>query len=246
MTFISLAQAARRLGIDGKTLHRWLADAQLCVPPHPTDGRQKGVSLEQLHTLAQLHQRQLTPLMAEAPTRAETTAPALLALSEQLVALEAQLARLQQQVAELTHLLHPPTASPANTQASTPPPSSARHSRSAAPAGPTVPRKPVHVIPRVEYAEDGRYVVICPKQGRLPLEPDSPEWFDWVRLQSSFRFVGKSGHFSAHHEWRTPRGAWRAHRKIRNHTYIQRLASSQALTIAVLEQAAAALQAHLS
>ncbi len=54
------------------------------------------------------------------------------------------------------------------------------------------------------------------------------------------------GHFSAHHEWRVKKGAWRAHRHIRNRVYIQRLAPTQELTIAVLEQAAEALQAHLT
>ena len=39
----------------------------------------------------------------------------------------------------------------------------------------------------------GRYVVICPKKGLLPLEPDTPEWFAWVAKQDSFRFVGKVG-----------------------------------------------------
>jgi hypothetical protein len=58
--------------------------------------------------------------------------------------------------------------------------------------------------------------------------------------------VGKGGYFTAHHEWRIPKGAWRAHRHIRNHNYIQRLAPNHELTIAVLEQAAEALQAHLS
>ena len=246
MTFISLAQAARRLGIDGKTLQRWLAQAQLAVSPHPTDGRQKGLSGEQLHTLATLHQRQLAPLSPPSSTSGDIPSSALLALSEQLTALEAQLAALQQQLADLIGLVIPPTTPPASTSAPTATRTSARRSRSAPTGVPTAPRKPVHVIPRVEYAGDGRYVVICPKQGRLPLEPDTPEWFDWVRIQSSFRFVGKCGHFSAHHEWRTPRGAWRAHRKIRNHTRIQRLAPSQDLTIAVLEQAAAAFQAQLS
>src|SRR6266481_5002778 len=44
MPFVSLAQAARRLGMDVKTLHRWLADAQLPWHSHPHDGRKKGVS----------------------------------------------------------------------------------------------------------------------------------------------------------------------------------------------------------
>ena len=72
----------------------------------------------------------------------------------------------------------------------------------------------------------------------LPFEPDTPEWFAWVAEQASFRFVGKLGHFTAHHEWRVPKGAWRAHRQIRNHSYNVRLAPNQELTIAVLEQAA--------
>jgi hypothetical protein len=70
--------------------------------------------------------------------------------------------------------------------------------------------------------------------------------FAWVAKQTSFRFVGKQGHFTAHHEWRVPKGAWRAHRHIRNHVSIQRLAPNHELTIAVLEQAAAALHAHLT
>ncbi len=89
-------------------------------------------------------------------------------------------------------------------------------------------------------------MVICPKQRLLPFEPDTPEWFAWVAEQDSFRFVGKGGHFTAHHEWRVPKGAWRAYRHIRNHNYILRLAPNHELTIAVLEQAAEALQAHLT
>lgn len=88
-------------------------------------------------------------------------------------------------------------------------------------------------------------MVICPKHGLLPFEPDTPEWFAWVAEQSSFRFVGHGGHFTAHHWWRAPRGAWRAHRHLRNHNYVLRLAPNHELTIAVLEQAAEAMQAHL-
>lgn len=62
----------------------------------------------------------------------------------------------------------------------------------------------------------------------------------------SYRFVGKAGHFTAHHEWRVPKGAWRAHRHIRNHVHVLRLVPNYELAIAVLEQAAQALQAHLT
>ncbi len=89
-------------------------------------------------------------------------------------------------------------------------------------------------------------MVICPKRGVLSFEPDTKEWFAWVAEQDSFRFVGQGGYFTAHHEWRVPKGAWRAHRQIRNHNYTLRLAPNHELTIAVLEQAAQALQAHLT
>ena len=256
MTCVSGAEACRRLGIDAKTLRRWLADAQLPLQAHPHDGRKKGLSGEHLHALARLHQRSLAPFPQELPASLADEMPelstALLALPERLGALQAQIAALQQQVAELPHLLQQHGSGLALSAAPTQqtrtirrPPKPAPPASRARPAA-KPPRKPAHVIPRVEYVSEGHYVVICPKQGLLPFEPDTPEWFAWVAKQSAFRFVGKGGSFSAHHEWRVPRGAWRAHRHIRNHNYILPLAPNQELTIAVLEQAAAALQAHLT
>ncbi|GHO78433.1 hypothetical protein KSD_62040 [Ktedonobacter sp. SOSP1-85] len=256
MIFVSVAEAAHHLGIDVKTLHRWLADAQLPLQSHPCDGRKKGVRSEHLQMLARLHQRSLVnlPEVPLAPVKSEVPPlpAALLELPEQLSCLQTQITALQQQVADLTLLLQQ------HEQASTTPTVPTRPARATsrpskpAPQAPRshppakTPRKPVHVIPRVEYGEEGYYVVICPKHGVLPFEPDTGEWFAWVTKQDSFRFVGKSGHFTAHHEWRVPKGAWRAHRHIRNHNYIQRLAPNHELTIAVLEQAAKALQAHLA
>jgi DNA-binding transcriptional MerR regulator len=257
MTFVSVAQAAHLLGIDTKTLRRWLTDAQLPRLCHPHDGRKKGMSSEHLQTLARLHQRSLAflPEVPPAPVKSEVPelAAALLALPEQLCALQAQISALQQQVADLTRLLQQHEQASATPTAQTQPPKATKRSSKPAshalrsPRVAKTPRKPVHVIPRVEYGQEGHYVVICPKQGLLPFEPDTQEWFAWVAKQSSFRFVGKSGHFSAHHEWRVrKRGAWRAHRKIRNHNYSHRLAPNHELTIAVLEQAAEALLAHLT
>jgi len=248
MTFVSVAQGCRRLGVDAKTFRRWLTDAQIPLQSHPGDGRKKGVSSEQLQALACLHQRSLAPPPSEMPP----LPAALLALPEQFGALQAQISALQQQVAELTRLLEQHGPEPAIAQAPT---QQTRTDKRPAKPTPPAPRsrpatkppsKPAHVLPRVEYATAGRYVVICPKRGLLSLEPDTPEWFAWLAEQSSFRFVGKVGSFSAHHEWRVPRGAWRAHRHIRNHSYALRLAPTQELTIAVLEQAAQALQAHLT
>ncbi len=255
MSFVSVAQATTRLGIDAKTLHRWLAEAQLPLHSCPQDGRKKGVSDEDLQALARRHQRSLTPPPPEPPVPVAGEGPALptalLALPERLDALQTQIAALQQQVTALTRLITQHRQEPVIPAASTQQAKSA--SRPSKPASPAprsrpaakLPRKPVHVIPRVEYGDEGHYVVICPKHGLLPLEPDTPQWFAWLATQSSFRFVGKAGHFTAHHEWRVPRGAWRAHRHIRNHGYSLRLALTRELTIAVLEQAAAALQAHL-
>ena len=252
MTFVSLAEATRRLGIDVKTLHRWLAEAQISLHCHPDDGRKKGVSEEHLLVLARLHQRSLTPFCEVPSVPAASPVPdlaaALLTLPEQVSVLLAQIAALQGQVADLTRLIiqhcSEPLipAVPAKPSRIRKPPAKPAAS---APAKAKTPPKPTHVIPRVEYGNERGYVVICPKKGLLPLEPDTPEWFAWVAQQDSFRFVGKSGRFTAHHEWRVPKGAWRAHRQIRNHSYTQRLAPNHELTIAVLEQAAETLQAHL-
>lgn len=252
MIFVSLTDASQRLGIDAKTVHRWLNAAQLSLQSHPSDGRKQGVSEEQLQMLARLHQRHLAggeeADTAQLPGPIPTLPDALLALPEQLAVMQAELVTLHQHVAALTRLL---------TEPKPPLPSSKSHSTVKQKAPPTrtalagtaktkKPAKPVHVIPRVEYSEEGRYVVICPKSGLLPFEPDTEEWFAWVREQESFRFVGKGGYFTAHHWWRVPRGAWRAHRHIRNRVHSLRLAPNHELTIAVLEQAAEALQALLT
>ena len=260
MTFVSLAEAARRLSIDAKTLHRWLADAQLPLQSYPHDGRKKGVSREHLQVLARLHQRSLASLpqepLAPVPAALPPLPAALLALPGTLGTLQAQIAALQQQVADLTHLLqqhaHPPAipAAPVPqiraTKHTAKPAPPAPRSRPAASAAAKPSREPAHVLPLVEYASLGHYVVICPQQGLLTLDPDSPAWFAWLAAQSSFRFVGRHGRFTAHHELeRVPNGAWRAHRQIRNHSYNLRLGLTADLTIAVLEQAATTLQAHL-
>jgi hypothetical protein len=250
MTVFSVAQAARLLGIDVKTLHHWLADAHLPLDCHPHDARKKGISEEHLQTLARLHHRHAAPVSSEPPLSLPSHAlplpPALLAVPEVLAALQAQIAALHLRVADLTTLLQQP-AQPLSAPVAPPPPvkkpSPAPRSR---PAVTKTPPKPTHVIPRVEYSQEGRYVVICPKLGMLPFAPDSPEWFAWVGEQDSFRFVGQHGHFTARHEWRVPKGAWRAHRHIRNRVHIQRLAPNHELTIAILEHAATEIQALLA
>lgn len=251
MTLYALADCCRLLDIDPKTLHRWLAQAQLPLQRHPRDGRKQGLSEQHLRHLAALHHRSLLAWPEQGhptPAASAVTAlpAALLALPEQMAALQAQLSALRQQVADLRHLL--PLAHPAAlpAPARSPAPVAKRLPTPAPAARPTPPSKPAHVIALVEASRDGHYVVFCPQHGRLAFAPDSPEWFAWLATQSSFRFVGRQGHFTAHHEvLRVPHGAWRAHRKLRNHTYNLRLGQTHELTSTVLEQAAATLQAHL-
>lgn len=253
MTCFSLADATRHLGIDAKTLHRWLVDAQLPLLCHPHDRRKKSLSDHHLQTLARLHHRSLPLLTPESPPPIPISPvlpplpDALLALPETLATLQTQVTALRLQVCELTARLPQPMPSSSPPPTPAPKPSAAtRSAPSRRPPAPNAPPKPVHVIARVEYGPDGHYVITCPTQGRLPFEPDTPEWFAWLAKQDSFRFVGNQGHFTAHHEWRVPQGAWRAHRHIRNRSCTQRLALSHELTIAVLEQAAQAIQDTLT
>lgn len=107
MLFVSLADACRLLSIDPKTLHRWLAQAHLCLQPHPGDGRKHGLSEEHLRLLARLHRRSLATLPDAEPATPVPIAlpPQLLALPAALGALQAQVRALQQQLTDLTCLL---------------------------------------------------------------------------------------------------------------------------------------------
>ncbi len=264
MTMITLTDCCRLLAIDGKTLRRWLAQAGLPVQAHPEDAPSKGLSREHLLLLARAHHRRLDGLPAEQASPASTAVPPaspeffaqLLMALQALSALPAQLAAVQQQLADLAARVQPPPPRPALTvphaqrraaRGSAPTPTKATvRSRPAASSRTKPPKPSVAVLPLIEYGREGRYVVICPTHGLLALEPETPEWFAYLATRSSFRFVGKHGRFTAHREVeRLPGAAWRAHRSMRSHTYNVHLGSTESLTIAALEQAAAALQAHL-
>jgi len=260
MTFLSVAACCRQLAIDPKTFRRWLAAAQLSLVPHPTDGRSKGLPAEQLAELALAHRRTLVSLWAQPQAGPPTSQPeqaSALPESELLCRLLAQLSTLQEQLARLSHQLEQgrplESADPTHLSAlgdpaplASPPAVLPAASDKQETVQEIPSRPPARVLPLVEYGRDGHYVVSCPVQGRLDFEPDSPQWFAWLESHSSFRFVGQAGHFTAHREVsRLPNAVWRAHRKIRNHTYNRRLTHTPDLTIRVLEQAAATLQAHL-
>lgn len=104
------------------------------------------------------------------------------------------------------------------------------------------------LIPLIEYGAAGSYVIICPQEGELPLQPDSPEWFEWLASLSSFRFVGQQGRFTAYRERKhqDPTRSWRAYRSLHNRLYKHSLGVTELLSIKRLEQVAALLQSELA
>jgi hypothetical protein len=171
-------------------------------------------------------QRQAAHL--QAPHRLPTSFPQEADLNRKLVCLETQVATMQHHLTQLAlellqerelryerrlQALEALLPHPAAGASPSPTPSSAQATKRQ--EGPPHQRRlpPTHrrprsrILPLIEYAASGRYVVICPTQGELLLEPDSPEWFAWLASLSSFRFVGKGGRFSAHrvfHQEPTP------------------------------------------
>jgi hypothetical protein len=99
----------------------------------------------------------------------------------------------------------------------------------------------------IEYGAHGQYVTVCPKLGVLSLVPDSPEWFDWLASLTSFRFVGPAGRFSACRASQKGQYTrrWAARRLFHGHDFWHYLGVTDRLTLASLEQAAAALQARV-
>ncbi len=109
MTLLPLHVCGSRLGIDAKTLRRWLALAHLEPQPDPLDARTRCVTLPQLTLLARQHAR---PLLAFAPVSSPAppppppaSCPPDPALRAELDALQARLTLLQEQVAHLTAAL---------------------------------------------------------------------------------------------------------------------------------------------
>lgn len=270
MTFLSQLDCCSVLGIDPKTLRQWMRQAHLQFAPHPTDARLKCLTQAQVQHLATQRARPLpwpTPaspgLPAAWPAADSQTTPtevaaltqhlahlqrSLITIQEQVTALVLEVARDRQRLGILEALLQP-------LLASAPLPSMVAQSSGVnvaeSPVGPgphllpTEVRARSRVTPLIEYGAQGTYVLVCPREGSLPFVPDSPEWFDWLATLTSFRFVGQQGRFHAHRD--TKRGqrtrSWRAYRTIHQRSYKHYLGTTDHLTLAALEQAAATLQA---
>jgi hypothetical protein len=253
------------------TLRRWLGLAHLSVQAHPLDARLKCVTREHIEHLAVTHHRALSlssEFLFSAPSSASSTSSEesqasvwssvgsgvsepISALTQQLCSLQAQVLTLQQQLALLTGQLQeelqwrtsliklPAESSPETSTESSP-------EKEATPAL-IDRRKHPRVLPLVEYGAQGTYVVISPTEGLLSFEPDSPEWFAWLSMLPSFRFVGKGGHFTAFRGYQsTARTSWWAHRQIHSHSQRRRLGLTTSVTIECLELAASSLQALVS
>jgi hypothetical protein len=185
-------------------------------------------------------------------------------LHKAMCGLEAKLMTLQEQVSQLTlQLLHEHTERyeqrlrvleallPQNAGRLPPVHSSGAVVGSETPSG--MPERPLHpaemrarsrVLARVEYGAEDRYVLICPREGVLSFMPDSSEWFDWLASLSAFRFIGPQNRFTAYREGLSR--SWKAHRTFHSRHYKRSLGTTDRLTLARLEQIAAALQSDMA
>lgn len=110
MTTFPLTDCCAMLGIDPKTLRHWLHHAQMTLHVHPTDGRSKCLTTEQLQQLAALHACSLALPEVLAPSQlvqsSPLTTPAMPA-SQPETELLGKLAHLETQVTTLQeHLTH--------------------------------------------------------------------------------------------------------------------------------------------
>ncbi len=248
MTLVPLTQCSQLLSVDAKTLRQWLKHSSLSLHPHPTDGRIKCLTMQQVEHLASLYGRCI---------KLDVPDPEL---QGRLCQLEATVLTLQQQVAQLAlELLAerqlrfegsvqlPPTSQQPiqATQALALPDGTSPHSQ---PLHPAELRARSRLIALIEYGADGSYVIIDPKQGELHLTPDSVQWFDWLATLSSFRFVGSLGRFTAYRNGSRchPTRSWTARRFFHNRYHTRYLATTPHLTLERLELVASQLLSHIA
>ncbi|HEY1348807.1 MAG TPA: hypothetical protein VGF67_04185 [Ktedonobacteraceae bacterium] len=248
MDRFSLSQCCTLLAVDPKTLRQWLTQTHLALHPHPLDARIKCPTSEQVELLANLHDRVLSlPVEGlsavptdEKPEKRTGTALSDADLRTRLAQMEAQVATLQTQLTDLTlQLLREreqrtrerllaleaePVERVLTVASQVVLPSFAHHATGK------------RLIPLIEYGARGRYVLISPEDGELPITPDSPEWFEWVASLSSFRFVGQAGRLSARRGFnQRPNRSWYAQRTVHQQFRSKYIGASEHVTIARLE-----------
>jgi hypothetical protein len=274
MAPVPLATGARLLGIHPKTLRHWLTMAHLPLVAHPTDARIRCVAQAALLEVASLHGRPLPDLPVGAVLEQDTMAaraaasahnapaPTLVDVLHQLAQLHAHVASVQHQLARLTLELLPERTGDSeqhlqSLQALVSPPVVSVQPLPQVPRGTPAPPEhrllPVELRARsrvtalIEYGAQGQYVAVCPRLGVLSLVPDSPEWFDWLASLTALRFIGPAGRFSACRASKNGQHtrSWAARRVFHGHDFWYYLGVTDHLTLAVLEQAAAALQGRV-
>jgi hypothetical protein len=262
MSSFSFQECYRLFAIDPKTLRQWLVQAQMSLHTHPKDARIKCLSDEQVQLLARLHGLTLSPDLSQVPSSELVMTPDT-HVKDRLAHLEAMVATLQAQLTDLTlqllrereqHTEQRLLALETERACADPPPVSFAGASPAVPRQPVLPALVCHptekrhqLIPLIEYAASGRYVLISPEVGELSITPDSPEWFTWLASLSSFRFVGRDGRFSARRGYnRGPNRCWYAQRGIHQKNYSKYIGVSEHITTARLEQIAAHFQSYLT
>ena len=261
MTTFSVTECCSLLGIDPKTMRRWLIQADISTQNDPQDARIKCMTDEQLQYLAVLHHRLLHKRKEVPAPQQDFSVPLqqeMDLLKERCASLEAQLTSLH---AQLNQVIQEEQVNQQEMEVHENDTHQSAHVASScieeippreliAQNGIKKLSKQKQVIPLVEYGKDGKYMIISPEAGQLPFLPNSLEWFAWLETIPSFRFVGQFGHFTATCMGlyaRVPsRNRWRASRHIQNQLHHHRLGHTTSLTVDILEQAAVALQSYVN
>ena len=188
----------------------------------------------------------------------------------QLSLLQQQVSTLQAQVTELAlvlargslaHCCQPATSPPAPLAAPAAPcaPASTTAVDSvparvnvlaprAVPPEPERTRARSRALPLIQVRADGSVVAIAPTEGVLSVVPDSAGWFAWLSSLTAFSFEGKLGRFSATRKFKEGQRiqSWNVHRSLHGRSCTLYLGLTPTLTLAHLEDMAAAVHARLT
>jgi hypothetical protein len=190
-------------------------------------------------------------------------------LGHQLSLLQQQVTTLQAQVTELALALLRMSVAPSSPPASSPlaplaapatkslpvptPVAASAAVKRAAPGAVSSEPEPLtrarsRALPLIAVRPDSSVVVIAPTQGVLPLVPDSAAWFAWLSCIEAFSFEGSAGRFSATRKFRQGqrRKAWNVHRSLHGRSCTLYLGLTPTLTLARLQEMAAAVHARLT
>lgn len=94
------------------------------------------------------------------------------------------------------------------------------------------------LLNEIRYRAGGEYVLYN-EQGKVNVEPDSPEYFSWLGELPSFHFTGKHGHFTARQEYpKQETRYWYAYRTAKKKQFKKYLGTTDKLTLTRMEMEA--------